>query len=285
VSGRGAPGDPGMATIGEALRQAGVSLGGTEARALMRCALRRDAAYLIAHAGKALDSRQQQAYEALVRRRADGEPLAYLTGEREFYSLPFRVTPAVLIPRPETELLVELALQRIPAGRDCRVLELATGSGCVAVAIAMQRPRARVLATELAPEALALARENAARHRAGNIEFVASDWFEALGAARFEVIVANPPYVAEGDPHLAQGDLRHEPRAALVAGADGLECIRTIVAGAGAHLAPGGWLLFEHSHDQAPRCRALLVAAGFGQVLTERDLAGIERVSGGRRGG
>lgn len=251
-----------------------------DARALLRAALGVGDAHLVAHPGQPLTERQREHYLAWVERRRAGEPIAYVTGEREFYSLEFKVTPAVLIPRPETELLVDTALERIPREAPIRVLELATGSGCVAVAIALHRPRARVTATDISRDALVIARENAARYGAG-IEFVESDWLAAVSGRQFDLIVANPPYVAERDPCLAEGDLRFEPQAALVAGADGLACIRLIVAQARAHLDPGGSLLLEHGHDQATRCRALLEQAGYRDVNSHRDLAGIERVSGG----
>ena len=267
------------ASIAELLRPAGIDP--VDARVLLRSVLGVSDAHLAAHPEQALSEPQRERFMASVKRRRAGEPIAYITGEREFYSLTFKVTPAVLIPRPETELLVELALERIPDDRPCRVLDLATGSGCVAVAIAKHRPRARVVATEVDHAALEAARENARRHAAGNVEFVESDWFGALGAARFDVIVANPPYLAAGDPHLDEGDLRFEPRRALVAGPSGLECIGPIAARAHAHLVGEGWLLFEHGHDQAGRCRALLERIGFQQVASWRDLAGIERVSGG----
>jgi release factor glutamine methyltransferase len=266
------------ASLDELLRLAGIAA--VDARALMRAALGVDDAYLIAHPGEALTDRQRERYLAWVERRRAGEPVAYLTGVREFYSLDFKVTPAVLIPRPETELLVGTALERIPPEAPYRVLELATGCGCVAVAIALHRPRARVTATDVSRGALVIARENAARHGAG-VEFVESDWLAAVAGRRFDLIVANPPYVAEHDPCLAEGDLRFEPRVALAAGADGLACIRLIVAQACAHLDPGGSLLLEHGHDQATRCRALLEQAGYRDVVSRRDLAGIERVTGG----
>jgi len=252
-----------------------------DARPLLRAALGVSDAYLAAHPGEALTGAQCERYLALIERRRAGEPVAYLTGEREFYSLAFKVTPAVLIPRPETEILVEAALERIPAQAPFRVLDLATGSGCVAVAIALHRPGARVTAADLSGDALAIARDNATRHRAA-IEFIESDWFTALSGRRFHLIVCNPPYVAERDPHLAEGDLRFEPRAALIGGADGLSCIRWIVAQARAHLEPDGALLVEHGYDQAARCRALLEQAGFREVASRRDLSGIERVSWGR---
>lgn len=215
-----------------------------------------------------------------MERRAAGEPIAYLTGNCEFYGLEFRVTPAVLIPRPETELLVDLALERLPVEGRARVLDLGTGSGCIAVSLGRQRPRMEVWAADAAPAALEVARDNALRLGA-TVRFVRSDWLADLAGERFDLILSNPPYVAAGDPHLSRGDLRFEPASALVAGEDGLNDIRRIVAAAPAHLAPGGWLLFEHGYDQAQRCRALLTAAGFGQVTSWRDLAGIERVSGG----
>jgi release factor glutamine methyltransferase len=187
----------------------------------------------------------------------------------------------VLIPRPETELLVEAALAHLPAGVPLRVLDLATGSGCIAIAIAKHRPRAAVAAADISHDALAVARENAAQHGA-SIEFVESDWFAALADRRFDLIVANPPYIAAGDVHLAAAALRFEPRGALVAGPLGLECIEVIVEQAPQHLAPGGRLLFEHGYDQGPCARALLAAGGYQEIGTLRDLAGSERVSGGR---
>ncbi|MBI3043615.1 MAG: peptide chain release factor N(5)-glutamine methyltransferase [Betaproteobacteria bacterium] len=268
------------ASIAELLRAAGIAL--VDARALLRAALGVDDAYLAAHSERVPGAEECERYSGLLERRCAGEPVAYLTGEREFYSLAFKVTPAVLIPRPETELLVEIALEKIPPDAPRRVLDLATGSGCVSIAIAKHRPRARVVATEIDRAALDVARENARRHAARNVEFVESDWFGALGAARFDVIVANPPYIAAGDPHLEEGDLWFEPRRALVAGPSGLECIGPVIARAHAHLVAGGWLLFEHGHDQAARCRALLERIGFQQVASWRDLAGIERVSGGQ---
>ena len=266
-------------TIAEALRITG--LDPADARVLLRAIMRADDAQLLAHPGRQLTETQHAAYLAWTERRRAGEPVAYLTGSREFYSLPFQVTPAVLIPRPETELLVEAALERIPTEQTCRVLDLATGSGCVAIAIARHRPRAEVTATDVAPAALAVARANAARHGV-RIEFVESDWFTALSGRHFDLIVANPPYVAEGDPHLDSGDLRFEPRGALAAGPDGLDGIETIAAQARHFLTAAGRLLFEHGYDQGASARALLAAAGFRDIATRCDLAGIERVSGGR---
>jgi len=264
-----------MYTIAELL-QAG-AIAAVDARVLLRTVLGVNDAYLIAHAHDAVSAPHAARFRALAARRAAGEPVAYLVGEREFFGHPFKVTPAVLIPRPETELLVELALQRQPQ----RVLDLGTGSGCIAISIALVLPSARVTAVEQSPEALALARENAARLHARNVEFRQSNWFSAVQGEHYDLIVANPPYVAEHDVHLTQGDLPFEPAQALVSGDDGLADIRIIVAGARAHLTRGGWLMVEHAYDQAARCRELLTQAGFSEVQSWRDLAAIERVSGG----
>ncbi|HKU72079.1 MAG TPA: peptide chain release factor N(5)-glutamine methyltransferase [Burkholderiales bacterium] len=269
-----------MSTIAEILRAAAIDP--ADARVLLRFVLGASDAQLATHPERVVTAAERERFLALAVRRRAGEPVAYLTGEREFYSLPFKVTAAVLIPRPETELLVETALEWIAVDAPVRVLDLATGSGCVAIAIARHRARAHVTAVDVSPAALAVARENAKDLGVG-VEFIESDWFAALAGRRFDFIVANPPYVAEGDPHLESGDLRFEPRNALVAGIDGLTCIRVIVGGAAAHLDDGGSLLFEHGFDQAAGCRNLLQIAGFQKVASWRDLAGIERISGGCR--
>ena len=268
-------------TIAQALATA--RLDAVDARVLMRYACGVDDVYLAAHGDAVLIPSQHTKFAALVARRVAGEPVAYIVGSREFFSLEFKVTPAVLIPRPETELLVECALEYLRPERACCVLDLGTGSGCVAIAIARHRPRARVVAADRSVAAIDVAQENAARHAVTNVELLESDWFAALGDQRFDVIVANPPYIAAGDPHLMHGDLRFEPATALVAGNDGLACIRAIVASAQGHLQRGGWLVFEHGYDQAARCRDLLTAAGLDAVFSRTDLAGVERVSGGRR--
>jgi release factor glutamine methyltransferase len=252
-----------------------------DARVLLRLVLQLTSAQLAAQPERQLTDVESRQYRALVERRRGGEPVAYLTGEREFYSLAMKVAPAVLIPRPETELLVDLALQRMPQGEASAVLDLATGSGCVAIAIASARPAARVTATDVSSAAIVIARDNARRHGL-TVEFLESDWFEALGQRLFDMIVANPPYVAADDRHLDEGDVRFEPRQALVAGPTGYECIETIVARAPRHLAPGGWLMFEHGYDQAAQSRVLLCRSGFRDVFSARDLSGIERASGGR---
>ncbi|TAK69269.1 MAG: peptide chain release factor N(5)-glutamine methyltransferase [Betaproteobacteria bacterium] len=247
---------------------------------LLERVLGKTRAWLIAHAEDAAGAEAEQAFAVLAERRRQGEPIAYILGEREFYGLEFRVTPAVLIPRPETELLVELALERIPENAAMRVLDLGTGSGAIAVALAHARPQANFTAVDLDHAALAVARANAKRHGA-SVRFFCDDWFGALSGETFDLIVSNPPYVAAGDPHLAMGDLRFEPQRALAGGEDGLNCIRAIIAEAGAHLSPGAWLLFEHGYDQAEACRALLEAEGYLEVRSWPDLAGIPRVSGG----
>ena len=267
-------------TIGQLLAQS--SLPPLEARMLLERLLGKTRVWLIAHADEAAGAEAEQAFAALAGRRRQGEPIAYILGEREFYGLEFRVAPAVLIPRPETELLVELALARIPESAAVRVLDLGTGSGAIAVALAKQRPQARLTAVDVDYAALSVARANARRHRV-SVRFFCGDWFGALSGETFDLIVSNPPYVAAEDPHLVMGDVRFEPQRALVGGADGLDCIRAIVANAGVHLRSGAWLLFEHGYDQAEACRALLEAQGYREVQSWPDLAGIPRVSGGIR--
>lgn len=255
-----------------------------EAQALLRSALGNvSRAWLAAHPEHALTFDQTAEFSALLQRRLNGEPVAYILGGREFYGLEFEVNAAVLIPRPDTEILVEAALQRIPEGQPCRVLDLGTGSGAVAIAIAKQRPRASVVAVDQSPSALAVAARNASALQAGNVTYLHSDWFSALEGEVFDVIVGNPPYIAVDDPHLREGDLRFEPQQALAAGADGLDDIRRIVAQAPAHLVNGGWLLLEHGYDQAEAVAALLKIAGFGEVGHAADLAGIPRVTQGRK--
>jgi release factor glutamine methyltransferase len=253
-----------------------------EAKLLLAHVLGRDRAWLAAHADDAVSAEQAKTFDALARRRRNGEPVAYLIGRREFYGLDLEITPDVLIPRPETELLVELTLARLPADRETRVLDLGTGSGAVALAIAAARRKSQVVGTDVSSPALALAARNAARLGIGNVSFVESDWFEALPQERFDLIAGNPPYVAAGDPHLTEGDLRHEPQQALTPGGDGLGAIRAIVAGAPAHLVRAGSLLLEHGHDQADAVGALFRDAGFADAGAARDLAGILRVSFGR---
>lgn len=255
-----------------------------EVQSLLQHILGVPRAYLLAHPEQVLNQSQQNTYEVLLQRRLRGEPIAHLLGEREFFGLNFKVTPATLIPRPETELLVELALLRMPQGQASRILDLGTGSGAIALSIAYARKDAEVVAVDASDEALQVARENAERLNIRNIVFTQGDWFSALEGQRFDLIVSNPPYIAAGDEHLAQGDVRFEPLSALASGADGLDDIRRIAMAASQHLTANGWLLFEHGYDQAESVRALLRQNGFGEVFSEKDLAGIERVSGGRMG-
>ena len=253
-----------------------------EAALLLRHVLGESDAWLVAHADDSIDSAHAAAFRDLVARRAHGEPVAYLTGTRGFHAIELRVAPGVLIPRAETEVLVDLALQCIPAEGDCRVADLGTGSGAIALAIAHARAKAHVVATDISEAALEVARGNAVRLHIGNVEFRQGNWYEDLGGGRFDVIVSNPPYVAGGDPHLHEGDLRFEPAAALASGADGLDAIRAIVRGAREYLRNGGWLLLEHGFDQGADVRDLLLNHGYAEVFTRQDLEGRERVSGGR---
>ncbi len=271
-------------SIAQAMQKICQDIDVIDARLLLQSVLNINHAYLLAHSDQALTPQQAQNFHLLVTRRAQGEPVAYLIGKREFYSLNFTVTPAVLIPRPETELLVDLALERIPASCACKVLDLGTGSGAIAIAIARHRTLAKVSAVDSSTDAAVIARMNVQHLGASNVRVVTSDWFDEIAAEKFDLIVSNPPYVADGDPHLDQGDLRFEPQAALTAGADGLDCIRHIITSAATYLVVGGWLLLEHGYDQATACRRLLVEAGFGEVFSRPDLAGIMRVSGGQCG-
>ena len=280
--------------IADALRQAAAELAAAlaldprearlEAQILLGKALGgRSRAWLVAHDRDLLAPPQAAAFQELLERRLAGEPVAYILGEREFYGMTFKVSPAVLIPRPETELLVELALARLPHDSATRVLDLGTGSGAVALAIAAERPQALVTAVDISPAALDVARENARHLAIPNVRFLQGAWFAALPPQeKFDLVVSNPPYVAAFDPHLTQGDVRFEPAGALASGTDGLDDIRAIVADAPAHLVPGGWLLFEHGYDQAAACRALLEKAGYAAVASNTDLAGIERVTLGQ---
>jgi release factor glutamine methyltransferase len=238
---------------------------------------------LITQGDRPLTPDEAQRLDALVARRLDGEPIAYIVGKREFFGLDFNVGPAVLIPRPDTELIVELALERLPQGH-ARLLDMGTGSGAIAVAVAHTRPDADVSALDVSPDALAVAQANAAANGA-RVRFLHSSWFDALAAGEtFDVIASNPPYIAAGDAHLAQGDLRFEPVGALTDHADGLSALRIIIEGSPRHLVAGGWLLLEHGYDQAAAVRTLLADGGFSDVRSWQDLAGIERVSGGRFG-
>lgn len=271
-----------MTTVARLLAGARQRISASEARLLLGHVLGRNAAWLEAHRDDEVPVASE--FSALVGRRAAGEPIAYLMGVREFYGRDFAVSPNVLIPRPETELLVDIAKTKVGARETARALDLGTGSGCLAVTLGLELPRVRVTAVDVSPAALEVARGNALRLGA-TVEFVESDWFAALSPQPFDLIVANPPYVAAGDPHLDEGDLRFEPVGALTDPSDegdGLSAIRRIVADAPLWLMPQGWLFFEHGYDQATAARQLLEAAGFSEIEQQRDLAGIIRASGGR---
>lgn len=255
----------------------------SEAQILLCAALNVTRAWLIAHAQQMLTDVQVSDFHKLLHRRLLGEPVAYILGRREFYGLDFAVAPGVLIPRPDTETLVEAVLARIPESAPLRILDLGTGSGAIAISIAVNRPRTQTIAADRSEAALKIARENASRLGATHLRFVTSDWFSALDGEIFDIIASNPPYIADADPHLGQGDLRFEPRNALAAGGDGLDDIRRIVRQAPAHLAPGGWLLLEHGYDQAQPVADLLKQAGFTEIGHAADLAGISRVTLGRK--
>lgn len=253
-----------------------------EAQILLAYVLGRDRTWLLAWPEHVPLRSQRADYERLLARRRRGEPVAHLTGRREFWSLPFKVTPATLIPRPETEHLVEAVLA-LDLGTGARVLDLGTGSGAVALALAHERRDWSVTATDVSPEALAVADENARRLGLANVDFRLGDWFDALPpSSRYNAIVSNPPYVADGDPHLDRGDLRFEPRTALAAGPEGIDVLRHLVGGATAFLQPGGWLWLEHGAEQGSRVTTLLKEAGFVRTKTHLDLAGLERCSGGQ---
>lgn len=254
-----------------------------EAELLAEFALGADRAWLFAHAEDPVADAARDRFLDLLARRAGGEPLAYILGHVGFWTLDLEVTPDTLIPRPETELLVEAALARLPEAAALRIADLGTGSGAIALALASERPRAHIVATDASAAALEVARRNAARSGIGNIAFRQGDWAAPLAGERFDLIASNPPYVALGDPHLAQGDLRFEPGMALASGGDGFDAIRRIARDAPAHLVPGGWLLLEHGLDQGEAVRDILQRAAFSRVETLRDLEGRERVTLGCR--
>lgn len=265
-----------------ALEELMASMDRIDAQVIMAEVLGVNRAWVAANPMRILTESEDARIESLAVQRAMGRPVAYLLKRREFYGRDFEVGPEVLIPRPETETLIEAALPRLLPRASC--LDLGTGSGAIAVTLACQRPEARVMATDVSGAALEVAARNATKHGcAGRIELAQGSWYEPVGDRRFDLIVSNPPYVAAKDPHLGRGDLRFEPREALTdASADGLDSIRAIVAGAPAHLVPGGWLLVEHGYDQAPAVAELLAAAGFEEAVSLADLAGIPRVAGGK---
>ena len=284
------PGEPAVDTtpsVDDLIRHS--QLPRAEARRLLASLTGQPLTWFMAHGDDPADPDTTTRFQALAERRRAGEPLAYLLGQQEFYGRPFAVSPAVLIPRADTETLVETALEQLLLLRQQRravplsLLELGTGSGIIAITLALEAPDTEVHAVERSPDALAVAQQNAKALRADNIHWHAGSWWQALASRRrFDLIVSNPPYIAANDHHLQQGDLRFEPPQALAAGPDGLDDLRIIIGGAPAHLNPGGWLLLEHGYDQEAPVQALLRDAGFADVFTRRDLAGQPRVSGGR---
>lgn len=261
-------------------------IGRMEARLLLQHVTGLSASRLISHPEQILETETITRYTSLVVRREQGEPIAYLIGHREFYGREFRVAPGVLIPRPETELLVERALAKVADIPAPRILDLGCGSGCIAITLALERPDACVHAVDVSTDALAIASDNAKRLGA-KVTFIESDWFNELAhyseSKHYHLIVSNPPYIVENDPHLFQGDLPHEPMSALASGADGLDALRHLIAGAPAYLQAEGWLLLEHGYDQAEAVELLLREGAYTEIEQNRDLAGILRVSGGRR--
>lgn len=254
-----------------------------ESRLLLCHILRQPLSHLYAWPEKALESQQLSAYNTLIEKRCNGTPVAHLTGAREFWSLTLKVTPDTLIPRPETELLVERALAHLDDHTNAQVADLGTGSGAIAAALASERPDWQITASDRSAAALRVAQENFRQLQLNNITCLQGDWYQALPeGARFDLIVSNPPYIEEDDPHLSRGDLPSEPRDALASGPDGLDAIRRIIRPAPDHLQPHGWLLLEHGFEQGEAVRQLLTEAGFQQISTHKDLAGLERVTEGR---
>lgn len=274
-------------TIRDLLRQAATLLPAESARldaeVLLAACLGKPRSYLHAWPEHVVDDTVLRQYTDWITRRAAGEPVAHLTGMREFWSLPLTITPDTLIPRPETETLVELTLARMATGTPCRIADLGTGSGAIALAIASECPRCEIFATDTSDAALAVAQSNAERLGIHNVHFLAGHWCDPLPATPFDFILSNPPYIAGDDPHLASGDVRFEPRSALVAGGNGMDALEQIASAAFTHLRPGGWLVIEHGYDQGEHTARLLHAIGYVEVSDHQDSAGLSRVTLGRR--
>jgi len=276
------------ATIATLLRMASSELGKTshsprlDAEILLAHVLETPRSHLHARPEQRVDDKKMRQFALLVVARCKGRPIAHLTGKRDFWSLSLKVTAATLIPRPETELLVEETLRVVPAGARWYIADLGTGSGAIALSLARERPHCKFVATDISRLALEVARENASGLKITNVEFLEGEWFTPIASRRFGAIVSNPPYVPNDDPHLRSGDLRFEPRLALTGGPDGLAAIRKIVLRAPTHLESGGMLLLEHGYDQGERVRGLLAAAGFTHIYSVSDLSGNSRVTGGR---
>ena len=269
----------GARRLDDLLQDARKRIDAVDAEFLLVHVLGKSRSWLFAHRDDLAPETGAAAFRSLVDKRAAGEPVAYLTGQRGFWRFDLAVSPATLIPRPETELLVELAVERLPVDRPLRIADLGTGSGAIALALAFERPRAHVVATDASAAALDVARANAAALQLRNVEFREGDWLSPLAGERFDLIASNPPYIALGDPHLGEGDLRFEPASALSSGVDGLDALRAITGRAPAHLGDDGWLLVEHGWDQGAAVRGLFAAVGFIEVETARDLEGRDRVT------
>jgi release factor glutamine methyltransferase len=269
--------------LAQAAGMLGTDAARLEAEILLAACLDRPRSHLYAWPEREIEPRQQERFAALISRRAGGEPVAYLLGRREFWSLSLTVTPQTLIPRPETETLVTLALEKMPADIPLRIADLGTGAGAIALAIARERPCSQVIATDVSLTALSVAKGNAARLGLGNVRFAGGSWCRAFAADAFDFILSNPPYVAESDPHLREGDLRFEPRTALAAGPQGMDALRRIVPDAHERLRRDGWLIVEHGYDQGDEIMQLLRAQGFRKVSDHADAAGLSRVAMGRR--
>jgi len=275
-----------MNTIGELLRWGQAQLAGSDeaagdAQALLGHVLEKERTWLFTWSDKVVDEEHRNRFRELIAQRSQGVPVAHITGSRAFWTMQLQVNEHTLIPRPETEHLVEKALQLGDADRNLQILDMGTGSGAIALAIASERPKWQITASDRSEAALQMARSNAHRLGLKNVNFAKSDWFAAIDG-HFDLIISNPPYVAEKDPHLSQGDLRFEPRGALASGIDGLDDIRRIVSDTHGYLRPGGWLLFEHGFEQATAAREILQQAGYTQIFTEQDLASHDRLSGGK---
>ena len=269
-------------TISQALAAAYSTINKIDAILLLQHVLIVNHAFLLTYPDQILTAQQVEKFSSLVQQRIKGLPVAYLLGERAFFDLTLKITEAVLIPRPETELLVEWTHKLIPAYEFCNVLELETGSVAIAISSARHRPQAHVIAVDLSPAAVDICRRNADILKVANLNAINGNWFDELSGEKFDLIVSNPPYVAEDDPHLLQGDLQYEPRIALSAGEHGMACITHIINAAPNYLSKEGWLLLEHGYDQAEACRKLLRDMDFSNICSYPDLAGIMRVSGGQ---
>lgn len=269
--------------LAQAAGRIGTEAARLEAEILLAACLEKPRSHLRAWPEREVEPGQRDRYAELISRRARGEPVAYLLGRREFWSLPLAVTPHTLIPRPETETLVALALEKMPANAPLSIADLGTGAGTIALAIARERPLMDVIATDISQTALTVAKGNAVRLGLDNVRFVCGSWCRALAGDAFDFILSNPPYVAETDPHLREGDLRFEPRAALAAGLRGMDALRRIVPCAHDHLRRGGWLIVEHGYDQGGKVTQLMRTRGFSEVSDHLDAAGLSRVTMGRR--